>query len=688
MADKTLTDQEIRENLPEETRDIYSKYMEAFYFLQPRKRRQASQIALLNNLQRGDENIASTLLLTLFNRIMSNLYDDKMQVKFVPNEELEQKQVQTLNILAQNDYQQMNMKQLDYDWTWDALFYGRGYMETLRFDIERKIMQPHVINPLAFGYDPYFSDPQQWRYYWKWITKSSNEINALIKAGIITGITDAKDIPSGIDPFLWNYKIIKERAKFTTPQASDTYHGDVHQILEFFGYNKAGEKCVYWVDRDFSKVLYYKELDLQDGDEVIGPGNEVIKCKSRWPISIKESFREPHSTVNFSVADLLEDKHRARSVLLNLAYLAAKDKANPLYQYVPDKVQDVSQLFSRQISQHIPVTDVTSAIAPLNTDSAMDPSLQAFMQVLNQEASDPIGTNMQSAPKASDNGTATEAAIQQQLSDLAQSLQSKVMQFGVEDFWSAWYYRYRRYTKAGDEKIATIVGVKGITFEKIDLGDIRTKYPPGVLVFSAKDAEYKELVERRDIMQILPNLQMTLDYDGMRNFYKYVFLPKFQSLDPSTIEVLLPDSLDELKANDENETLGENKFVEAQPTDNHEQHLAVHRMAKDSWAKWIHIRMHEEMFSQQKQQMGSPLPMTGMNPPKETINYKDLPPDGQVQLAARAGIRIDPTAQAPQQPGQPTQQPAVGGGQKSPLGAAASLRQATLSNVQSNPITK
>src|SRR3990172_12547775 len=92
-----MTDDEIRKNLPEETKDIYSKYIEAFYFLQPRKRRQANQIALLNNLQRGDENIASTLLLTLFNRIMSNLYDDKMQVKFVPGEELDQKKVQSLN---------------------------------------------------------------------------------------------------------------------------------------------------------------------------------------------------------------------------------------------------------------------------------------------------------------------------------------------------------------------------------------------------------------------------------------------------------------------------------------------------------------------------------------------------------------------------------------------------------------
>ena len=652
MADeKNLSDTEIRASLPEETKDIYSKYQESFYFLQPRKRRQANQLVLMNNLQRGDENIASTLLLTLFNRIMSNLYDDKMQVKFVPNEELEQKQVQTLNILAQNDYQQMGMKQKDYDWTWDTLFFGRGYMETLRFNKSRKIMEPHAINPLVFGYDPFFEDVQQWRYYWKWITKSSVEINQLIKKGIIKGITNANQIPSGIDMYLWNYKVIRERAKFVTPQGSESYKGDVHQILEFFGYNSNGEKCVYWLDKNFSKILYTEVLDLRDGDDIVGPGNQVVKTSSKWPVVVKEAFREPHSTVNFSVADLLEDKHRARSVLLNLAYLAAKDKANPLYVYNKDMVDDITQLLSRQINQHIPVTDTERAIAPLNTDAALDPSLQAFMQVLNQEAADPIGTSLQPQPISKGEQTATEAAINQQLSDLAQSLQSKVMQFGTEEFWSAWYHRYKRFTKAGDEKIATIVGVKGVTFEKIDLGDIRTKYPPGVMVFSAKEAEYKDLVERRDLMQMYPEFMQSLSLDGLKNFNKYVFFPKFLR-DPQMMEILFPDSQDEIKAQEENESLNRNEFVEVLPTDNHEQHLLVHRMAKNTWAKWTHIAWHEELLNYTKQQA--------------VINQ-----EGQMM-----GLPAEPV------------KPQVGVAGQNPREAAASLRGETIKSIQQNPITK
>lgn len=624
--------------------EIASKYDESFQFLQTRKKRWVNQLVLLNNLQRGDENIASTLLLTLFNRIMSNLYDDKIQTKFIPSEELDQKKVNALNLLAQNDYREMDKARLDYDWSWDTLFFGRGYMETLRFDPKRKIMEPHVINPLVFGYDPFFDNPQEWRYYWKWVTKSKYDIQKLIDKKKITAISKPEELPSGIDPYLWEYKVKREEAKMATPQSNDTYQGDVYQILEFFGYNKNGKKCVYWTDRDISKIIYYEVLDLKDGAD----------GDSNWPIVVKEAFREPHSSIVFSVADLLEDKHRARSVLLNLAFIAAKDKANPLYWYDPDKVKDVTQLFSRQINQHIPVSgNGAEAIGPLNTDSAMDPSLQAFMQTLNQEANDPVGTGMALTPHKGKE-TATQAAIQQQLNDLAQSLQSKVMQFGEKEFWSHWYQRYVRYTKEGDEKIATIVGVKGMTFEKIDLGDIHTKFPPGVVVYSAKEAEYKELVLRRDLMEMYPQFAETLGPEGIRNFNKHVFFPKFLN-DPSLIDLMIPDTIDEIKAEEENDSLSRNELPQVADTDDHLQHLYMHQMAKKTWATWTHIAWHEELLAEQKK---------------------------QEMAAQQQALQQQPAAATPQQPSAP--QPQVGEAKKSPLQAASSLRNETLSNIAQN----
>lgn len=620
--------------------EIWQNYDESFNFLEQRKLRQVNQLVLLNNLQRGDQNISSTLLLTLFQRVLSNLYDDKLQIKFIPGEEVDQKKINTLNLLAQNDYREMGKDQIDYDWCWDALFFGQGYVETLHFDKKRKILKPHVINPLAMGFDPYFPNPKDWRYYWKWITKDKWDLVKMIKNGDITGVKSVDEIPAGMDEYLWEYKVKRDSAMKANAVPPDTMNtNSVYQILEYYGYNDEGKKCVYWTDKNFAKILMEEELDLRDGED----------GESEWPIVKKEAFREPHSSLNFSIADLLEDKHRAKSVLLNLAYIAAKDKANPIYVVNPSKVQDISAFFQRQINQHILLKDTGNpqeAVQPLSTQDPMSAGLIQFISMLTQEANDPVGTGMSGNPMKKGKQTATDSAIQQQLNDLAQSLQSKVMQFGEMEFWSQWYHRYKRYTKAGNTKIATILGVKGMTFETIDLGDIQTKFPPGVMVFSAKEAEYKELVLRRDLMQLYPQFQESLGPDGMRNFNKYVFFPKFLQ-DPSLIDIILPKTLDEIKAEDENERLNENSMPNVAETDNHEQHIYIHMMAKKTWATWTHIAWHEELLAQQKKQEQDQAKQQSQGQPEQ-------PQTGQGQKDAK--------------------KPKVGEKQKQPMNAAASLQ--------------
>lgn len=585
-----------------ELQDIRSKYSESFEFLQARKRRQVSQLVLLNNLNRNDQNIASTLLLTLFNRVLSSLYDDKMQVKFLPSQGILQEQLNSYNVLAQSDYLEMDKPKLDYDWSWDTLFFGRGYVETIRFNKKRKIMEPQVINPLMFGYDPYFENVQDWRYYWKWVTKSKWELEKLIKAGVIDGIKKTTEIESGVDTYLWDYKIKRDEAKKGTTPATDTQAGDVYQIVEFYGYNEKGEKCVYWVDKGFTKILFEMKLDLEDGEQIVAPDGETIDTGSKWPLVVKEAFREPHSSITFSVADLLEDKHRAKSVLLNLAFIAAKDRANPIYGYNPDKVKDVTQFFNRQINQHIPM-DSEDAAWPLNTQDPMSAGLINFITMMQQEANDPVGTSVSAAPEPGGPGTATEAAIDQQLNDMAQSLQSKVLQFGESEFWSHWFHRYKKHSKELGSKMANIVGVKGVKSEEIDLADFNTDFPPGVLVYSAKEAEYKELVMRRDLISLYPQLQVSLGPDGMRNFNKHVFFPKFLQ-DPSLIDIMFPDTLDEIHAKEENELLKENKYPPVAQTDDHQTHIYIHQQVfPKTLATWFHIAEHQEYAANQKQEM-------------------------------------------------------------------------------------
>lgn len=622
---------------------IQNNYLEAWQFLLSRKRRQVAQLVLLNNLQRQDQTIASTLLLTLFNRTLSSVYDDKIQVKFLPSQGILQEQLNAFNMLAESDYQEMGKAKLDYDLMWDTLFFGRGYMETYQFDKKRKIMKPHVINPLVFGYDPYMDDPQDWRYYWKWLTKSSYQIDALIKAGKITGIKDASEIAGGIDPYLWEYKTKRDAAQKGVQPPIEPAAADVYQILEYFGYDEDGKKCIYWIDKYFSKVLMKEELEL---DDMEGEDGQTL---SKWPIVVKESFRVPHASIPFSVADILEDKHRAESVVLNLLFIGAKDSANPLYLYNPDQVKDISQFLSRQVNQHIPIEgDPTTAVAPLNTKNTFPTEVVNFLTALRQQANDPVGTGAAAQPESNGKGTATEAAIDQQLNDMAQSLFSKVLQFGEQEFWSQWFHRYQKHAAELGSKMANIVGVKGITSTEIDLSDFDTPYPPGVLVYSAKEAEYKNLVKRRDFMQILPELQSSMPSDGFRNFEKYVFMPLMVE-DPSLIEVMFPKTLQEIQAEEQNTMLTEDKLPPVLDTDDHTAHIYIHyQVQPKTWATWVHIQEHEEALAKQQAQAqqqamleSAPTGQSPSQPPGQGPMKSNTPQQAAAPLVGQAATPMN-----------------------------------------------
>ncbi|MCL5436082.1 MAG: hypothetical protein M1275_03295 [Patescibacteria group bacterium] len=601
---------------------VRSEYEEGQDFLRTRKLRWVRQLVLMNNLRRGDQNISTSMLFSFFNRVFSNLYQDKNTIAFIGSEDSEFKKIEALKKLQQFDSQEMDKPLLDYDWLWDTLFFAAGYCETLDFDHEKKLMVPSVINPLMFVYDPYFSEVQKWRYYGKWVLHSGAEIKELIDDGTIDGISSLRDIVPGVEPEIWDYKVKREQAREANPTIQETDSPNkIYQLWEHATYNKAGEKVVAWADRNFKYVLRGNILDLKDGKA----------GKSKWPVVKKEAFREPHSSIAVSVPDLVEDKHRATAVLYNLSYVAAKDEANPLYVYDQDAVQDESQLLQRQIKQHIPVKgDPDMAIKPMRKNSAVTNSLLSFMGILKNEAAEVIGTTQIAQPAQKGKKTATEAAILQQIADLAGSLQSKVLAIGEKEFWSHWYKRYERYAAEGDKKIISISNVNSVNFEEIDLKDILTKFPPKVMVLSSKEAEYKEMTLRRELSQQFPVFGKIMDGPSLKNFLKFVYFPKFIT-DSSTIEMMIPKTMDEIKSEQENELLAVDKLSPIDSTDDDETHLYVHYSAKKTAATWSHILAHEKQRADKlKRQQTAPPPQTAgqakQMPAKETLPQETAAP--------------------------------------------------------------
>lgn len=571
---------------------VKQEYQEGMNFLIARKERWVRQLILQNNLQRSEQSIASTMLFSFFTRAFSNLYDDKLQVKFVPTSDSDYRSTTGLSLLQQHDYQEMDKASIDYDWTWDTLFFGQGYCETLNFDKARKILVPHVINPLVMIYDPFFSDHQAWRYYGKWVLRSKSVLMQMKAKGELAADLNIESLPTGVEEQIWSYDVRRVAAKSGTANSSETASPNgIYQIYEHFTHDPdTGKKVIVWTDKNISTILRTEEL--KDGDAEM----------TDWPLAVKKCFREPHSTISTSLPDIIEDKHRALNVLYNLSYIAAKDEANPIYVYRENGIKDVAQLFQRQVDQHIATkgdADPSTVISPLRKASAISGSIAQFISILRSESGEAIGTTQVSPPLQRGKKTATESALLQQVSDLVSSLQGKTMAQGEREFWSQWYQRYLHNMKDGDIKIINVMNIDGVNFESITLDHIKTKYPPRVEVKSSKEAEMKSMVARKDIMTLFPTLAKTLAPKESRLFMKDIFLPKFD-IPVDTIDSLYPKTLEEIKAQQENGLIEKGRLPMILESDDDLEHWYVHLRAKNTPAKWAHLFAHEEQLAKKK----------------------------------------------------------------------------------------
>lgn len=153
-----------------------------------------------------------------------------------------------------------------------------------------------------------------------------------------------------------------------------------------------------------------------------------------------------------------------------------------------------------------------------------------------------------------------------------------------------------------------------------------------------------------------------------------------------------------MQLKEENEQLQNGKPVKAMSTDNHPLHMREHTVLLNSpevrddpdpnnpvkLSVTAHILEHMNMWSQMDPRLGAALGVPPPPPPpqppqppappvpKETISFKDLPPDGQAQMAAQAGIKlgapagVPPPPPAPVMPGHPV--PTGSSNKKQPTG--------------------
>src|SRR3990167_9731370 len=92
------------------------------------------RLKLYNNQFRDDNKVGDPLLFSVFQVVLAALYDDKLGVQFQGREEGDDDRAFNLTALSEYDYDLMEKDELDYNWDWDAAFFGRGLVMLNDFD--------------------------------------------------------------------------------------------------------------------------------------------------------------------------------------------------------------------------------------------------------------------------------------------------------------------------------------------------------------------------------------------------------------------------------------------------------------------------------------------------------------------------------------------------------------------------
>jgi len=76
---------------------------------------------------------------------------------------------------------------------------------------------------------------------------------------------------------------------------------------------------------------------------------------------------------------------------------------------------------------------------------------------------------------------------------------------------------------------------------------------------------------------------------------------KILGMQKSTMTLMFPPTIDEMRSEDENQKIGDNKLPKVNPLDDDIVHIEIHNKAADTGAKIAHIEAHKQMMMYKKE---------------------------------------------------------------------------------------
>jgi hypothetical protein len=559
---------------------IQSEYKVAWDFMKPKIDEWALRLKLYNNQKRDKTAVGDPLMFTVHQTVLASLYSDRLTQEFAPREEGDEDIADNLTALATFDQDDMEKDIIDYEWDWDASFFGRGLCLLMEFDRKLKCPIPEVIDIMTWLRDPKAKSVNgdkkgrgAMRFGGREIRLTMREME---KASIYFNLdkigNDKEDINSVMD----RNRQLRAEAQGLGDTTNKTITGENkdYRLLEWFTWHE-GKMVLVTLANNRELVVRYTVLPE-------GP----------WPIIDRAIYPMSKDWDGVSIPDLTEDKQRARSVMQNLGIQSAKTGLNPMYLYNTTKITNKNDL-NFEFNKFVGVNgDVSGAVAPLQVPGVKQ-EVQWIMEILDTAAQRATATpEIQQGVQSGEKRTAFEMNLVSSKVDTRYSLSAKIFGWSEKRFWKQWYRLYKRHFKDGiDEKIVRVTGAMSSQWRKLKHADIIAHTDPDVEIESQVISEARRF---QKLQMFRAYLKDVMSFQGIDANVRFALkrLGKLSGLMKDEIDRMLPPTVDELAAEDENEALSSGKGVEVEPTDDDMTHVEMHNKAADTPEKYAHIKAH------------------------------------------------------------------------------------------------
>ena len=582
-ADTILAKQNAKNEARSFTRlleQVNSEWQVSYDFMKPKWDEWGLRLKLYNNQKRDKEKVGDPLLFAIHQTVIAALYEDRLSAKFAPREHGDIEVASNLDDTAEFDYGEMDKDMLDYFWDWDTGFFGRGLVHFTEWNRDGKYPIPELLDPMAFLRDPRATSAQGdqkgrnglrfcgWEYR---MTK-----NEMRDAGVYFNIDDLGKSDGNAYSIVDRNRAIRAQAQgFNDPTKRQGITGENQEYRLLLWYTRYQGKLTRVVlAKDRSVVVRFEQLD-----------------RKTVPIIDRALYPMSHDWDGVSIPDIIEDKQRARSVLINLGLKSAKAALHPMYLVDANRVTNKHDLdfgFNKNIMIN---GGVENAILPIQRQGIQQ-SAQFILDLLDTAAQKATATpDQQQGIQPGGNKTATEMAIVNRGVGARYSLSAKIFGWSEKRFWKQWYLLYKENFEADiDEKIIRIIGAVNASWRPLTKENLIANEDPDIIIESKALADAK----RAEIMQGMTNfLNIVLTMPGANKRGAARRMGELNGLHKDDIVSLLPPDVHELKAEEENKLLSQNKQVPVDVMDNDMTHMLENSKATDTPATRAHLNAHK-----------------------------------------------------------------------------------------------